>query len=142
MKIFIGGSKMINSLTTEFTNELDRICSEGHEILIGDCFGVDLLVQKSLSERGYTNVTVYVSGDKVRCNYGNFPVKHIPVSEDVSGFEFRRQKDIAMAQDADCGLMLWDGRSRGTAANIVELKAMHKEVVVYESSPARSVLGD
>lgn len=142
MKVFIGGSKMINSLTDEFTNELDRICSEGHEILIGDCFGVDILVQKYLSERGYTNVTVYVSGDKVRCNYGNFPVKHIPFAEDVSGFEFRRQKDIAMARDADYGLMLWDSRSRGTAANIADLKAMHKEVKVYESSPARSVLGD
>ena len=133
---------MINSLTTEFTNELDRICSEGHEILIGDCFGVDLLVQKSLSERGYTNVTVYVSGDKVRCNYGGFTVKHIPVKSGISGFEFRRLKDIAMAKDADCGLMLWDGRSRGTAANTTDLKAMHKEVKVYESSPARSILGD
>ncbi|MBR4626923.1 MAG: hypothetical protein IKO47_04370 [Ruminococcus sp.] len=142
MKDFIGGSKMVNSLTYEFINELDRICSEGHEILIGDCFGVDLLVQKYLNERGYTNVTVYVSGDKVRCNYGDFPVKHIQVSEDVSGFDFRRQKDIAMARDADCGLMLWDSKSRGTAANIAELKAMHKEVVVYESSPAWSILGD
>lgn len=142
MKIFIGGSKMINSLTTEFINKLDRICSEGHKILIGDCFGVDLLVQKFLSERSYTNVTVYVSGDKVRCNYGNFPVKHIAVKSGITGFEFRRQKDIAMAQDADFGLMLWDGRSRGTAANIADLKAMHKEVVVYESSQARSILGD
>ncbi len=142
MKVFIGGSKMINSLTDEFVSELDRICSEGNEILIGDCFGVDSLVQKYLTSRGYTNVKVYISGDKVRCNHGDFPVVHIAVPDGIFGYDQRRQKDIAMAEAADCGLMLWDRKSRGTAANITDLRRMGKRVKVYECPAQRRVLGD
>ena len=142
MKVFIGGSKMINSFTDEFVSELDEICSEGNEILIGDCFGVDSLVQKYLTSRGYTNVKVYVSGDKVRCNHGDFPVVHIDVPDGISGFKMRRQKDSAMAESADYGLMLWDGKSRGTYSNIEDLRRRGKRVKVYETVAKRRVLGD
>ena len=142
MRVFIGGSKAISILTAEFTAELDRIIADGHEILIGDCYGADLLIQKYLVSRHYTKVTVYVSGDKFRNNTGGFFVRHIAVPNGCTGFEFHRQKDIAMAEDADCGLMLWDGKSRGTAANIADLRAMGKEVNVYVCAETRRVLGD
>ncbi len=142
MRVFIGGSKTISSLTAEFTAELDRIITDGHEILIGDCYGTDLLVQKYLACRNYDKVTVYVSGDKVRHNAGGFPVRHITVPNGCTGFEFRRLKDIAMAEDADYGLMLRDGKSRGTAANIADLRTMSKEVKVYVCAETRRVLGD
>lgn len=142
MRIFIGGSKAISSLTAEFTVELDRIIADGHEILIGDCYGTDLLVQMYLVSRNYGKVTVYVSGDKVRHNAGGFAVRHIAVPNSCTGFDFRRQKDIAMAEDADCGLMLWDGKSRGTAANIADLRTMDKEVKVYVCAETWRVLGD
>lgn len=142
MRIFIGGSKAISSLTAEFTAELDRIIADGHEILIGDCYGTDLLVQKYLACRNYDKVTVYVSGEKVRNNTDGFAVRHIDVPENCTGFEFRRLKDIVMAEDADSRLMLWDGKSRGTAANIADLRTMDKEVKVYVCAKTWRVLGD
>jgi len=36
-----------------------------------------------------------------------------------------------MAGDAECGFMLWDGKSKGTLFNIRRLLAAGKPVVVY-----------
>ena len=36
-----------------------------------------------------------------------------------------------MAEEADYGLMLWDGRSRGTLTNVVHLIRQSKPVLVY-----------
>lgn len=128
MKIFIGGSKTINVLSQETITALEEICLRGYEILIGDCFGADFLVQKFLCERGYNNVTVYASEGKVRHNEGDFPVKDIPVNRNINGFEYYRQKDFAMEKDADCALMLWDGKTRGTLCNIEDMKSLNKPV--------------
>ena len=42
-----------------------------------------------------------------------------------------------MAAEATVGLMLWDGRSRGTLMNVLRLVAQDKPVVVYVQ-PGRS----
>lgn len=132
MKIFIGGSKTIAYLNEETKKTIDGFCDNNAKILIGDCFGADLIVQQYLCDRGYTNVTVYVSGDEVRHNVGNFPVNHVSVPNGISGFSFYHRKDIAMANDADCGLMIWNGSSRGTESNIHDMKKMGKSVMVIE----------
>ena len=36
-----------------------------------------------------------------------------------------------MAEAAEYGLMLWDGKSKGTVNNVVNLSRDHKPVVVY-----------
>ena len=36
-----------------------------------------------------------------------------------------------MAETAEYGLMLWDGKSKGTVNNVVDLSRDHKPVVVY-----------
>lgn len=46
----------------------------------------------------------------------------------ASGYEFYRQKDIRMAQDADCGLMVRNGVSKGTKQNIDYLQSLNKPV--------------
>ena len=127
MKVFVGGSKTIKELKDETLSIIDTFCSIGAEFLIGDCFGVDKLIQDYLVEREYRNVTIYVSGDKTRNNVGGFFEKHIAANE-FSGFEFYRQKDMAMAADADCGLMIWDGLTRGTKQNIEDLISYGKMV--------------
>ena len=132
MKVFISGSKTITFLNEEAKEKIDEFCQTNAEILIGDCFGADHIVQIYLYDRGYKNVIVYVSGDEVRNNAGNFNVKHIRVTDDLSGFCFYRQKDIAMANDADFGLMLWNGSSRGTECNISDMRKMGKSVMVIE----------
>lgn len=66
----------------------------------------------------------------MRNNYSNFHVKNIAVPDGMTGFEFYRQKDIAMANDVDCALMIWDGKSRGTLCNIRDMERLGKEVRV------------
>lgn len=49
----------------------------------------------------------------------------------VRGFEFYKQKDIAMANTADYGFMIWDGESKGTLNNMINLISRNKPVMVY-----------
>ncbi len=127
MKVFVGGSKTIKKLSDDTKSAINEICAAETCILIGDCFGADKLIQEYLADKGYTNVIVYVSGYKVRNNVGGFPMKFIDCGN-LKGYEFYQQKDIAMADDADVGIMLWDGKTRGTEHNIIYLKSIGKHV--------------
>lgn len=132
MKIFIGGSKTLKELSPCMIKSLEWVCEKGYEVLIGDCFGADKLVQKYLHEHRYDKVKVYASGTRVRCNEGGFPVVSVPAAG-KSGFEFYRQKDIAMSFDADHALMFWDGASKGTRCNIEDMVRQGKftAVILY-----------
>jgi hypothetical protein len=44
-----------------------------------------------------------------------------------------------MAKDASCGFMLWDGVSKGTLANVVNLLHCDKKVVLFSSSKNASI---
>lgn len=130
MKVFIGESKILSDIDTSVKEMLNDYMKKNYEILIGDCFGADALVQEFLTENDYKNVIVYVSGDKVRNNTGNFEVCTIK-ADGTKGFDFYRQKDIAMAKNADCGFMIWDGKSKGTLCNIIDLVYQNKKVTVF-----------
>jgi hypothetical protein len=47
------------------------------------------------------------------------------------GFDFYSLKDRAMADAAEYGLMLWDGKSKGTINNVLNLSRDNKLVIVY-----------
>ncbi len=66
-----------------------------------------------------------------RNNYGNWFVQNINVESNITGFNFYAKKDYEMAKKADIGFMIWNGKSRGTFNNIVNLLKMNKEVVLY-----------
>ena len=51
MKLFIGGSKTVTALNNEIRKVIDTFCEQNAEILIGDCFGADKLVQRYLHEK-------------------------------------------------------------------------------------------
>lgn len=40
------------------------------------------------------------------------------------------RKDIAMAKDADCGFVIWNGKTKGTLRNMEELKKQGKHVMM------------
>ena len=101
MKIFLSISKTVKSLLERLTALLDGHCQQNCAFLIGDCAGADILMQQYLYDKGYRNVTVYVSGGRVRHSIDAFPVKHISAAGSVKGFAFYRQKDIAMVNDCD-----------------------------------------
>lgn len=129
MKIFIGGSKNIATLPEFVLRQIDAYREEGYAFLIGDCYGVDFCVQKYLKACGEKNVAVYCSGEAPRNNVGNWNVVALH-NTDLSGYAFYRLKDIRMAQDADCGYMIWDGISKGTKQNITDLQELGKTVKV------------
>ena len=92
-------------------------------MLIGDANGADRAVQAQFAAWNYPLVTVYFVGVKPRNNEGSWSVCRIDASSKSKDFEFYAAKDRQMAHDADCGLMIWDGESRGTLANVHNLAA-------------------
>lgn len=46
-------------------------------------------------------------------------------------FDYYSVEDRAMAETAEYGLMLWDGKSKGTVPNVVNLSRDHRPVLVY-----------
>jgi hypothetical protein len=131
MKIFIGGSISIHNLNCDVKERFNKFIAEQAEILVGDAYGIDSLVQMYLSDKNYSNVTIYASNGKARNNIGNWKIKAVNVGCNLYGRAFFTQKDIAMTNDCDCALMIWDGNSKGTFANIERLKERHKNCDVY-----------
>ena len=64
--IFIGGSRAIVEIPTAIQARLQRIVERGHEVVVGDAPGVDVLTQRCFVESGYQRVTVCHSGQRCR----------------------------------------------------------------------------
>lgn len=131
MKVFIAGPRIIRSLDENILKKLNSICNKNYEILVGDANGIDSSVQQHLTSLKYSNVKVYSSNGIVRNNYGNWQVKSITVDNNIKGFDFYAQKDLEMVKDADMGFMIWNGESKGTFNDIVNLLKINKNVVMY-----------
>lgn len=132
MKIFIGGSKNIGRLSPKVKKMLNSIIRNEHYILIGDCYGMDLAVQHFLKEKEYKNVTIYTSCNRARHNVGGWA--EVIINTEKWGFSAHREKDIAMTETCDFGIMIWNGSSKGTFANIEDLKNLSKKVIVINET--------
>lgn len=128
MKVFISGSKSISELPDEARSQLDTFIATDAEILVGDCYGVDAAVQKYLESKGYSNVTIYCSGETPRNNFvtGAKVRSCAEAAKGLTGSTFQYVKDIQMTQDCDQALMVWNGKSKGTGENIRRVKEMGK----------------
>jgi hypothetical protein len=134
VKVFIAGSRAVSRLNDALRQRLERIITEGHEVLVGDANGADRIVQQYLADRHYKDVTVFCAGDRCRNNVGEWPTVAVAPPAGVhGGFDFYAVKDREMAANATHGFMLWDGESRGTFTNINNLIRHDKPVVVYLS---------
>ena len=131
--IFIGGSKTIKALPRGAMEFLDAKLSEGDvRFIVGDSFGVDRAAQVFLAhgEGLVADIKVYASEGRVRNNPCGLPVVAVP-AEGFRGRDFYRQKDIAMACEATEGLMIWDGKSKGTYLDIHHLLSLGKPVTLF-----------
>ena len=128
MKAFISGSKSISALSEEVKSLLDTFIATDAEILVGDCYGVDAAVQMYLDSKGYRNVTIYCSGETPRNNFvtGAKVRSCAEAAKGLTRSAFHYVKDIQMTQDCDQALVVWDGKSKGTAENIRRIKEMGK----------------
>lgn len=129
MKLFISGSKSISKLSEEVKSLLDSYIVTGAEILIGDCYGVDAAVQMYLESKGYSNVTIYCTGEPPRNNFVTGAKVHscAKAVKGLTGRAFHYVKDIQMANDCDFALVIWDGKSKGSENNIKRILNLDKK---------------
>jgi hypothetical protein len=131
MNVFIAGPRAISVLDEKIQSRLDNIINNNLNVLVGDASGVDKAVQAYFGSRNYRNVIVFASKGIARNNTGNWPVHTVEVDSHTRGFDFYAAKDLAMAQDADYGFMIWNGESKGTLNNILNLVSLGKKTVMY-----------
>jgi hypothetical protein len=130
--VFIGGSRAVSKLNATIRARLEDLIQKGCQILIGDANGADKAIQQFLADCGYSKVTVFCM-DACRNNVGHWEVRKIHADSSRKDFAYYAAKDVAMAHEAKCGVMLWDGRSKGTLHNILNLVGAGKKVLIYFS---------
>lgn len=132
-KVFIAGSRALSRLNPDVKRRIDAMMEKSFTILVGDANGADKAVQKYAAEKAYRNVIVHCMAGKCRNNLANWPTREITASPGVRGFEYYSTKDLAMVDEAEYGLMLWDGESKGTLNSVINMIHQNKTVVVYLS---------
>lgn len=137
--VFIGGSRHISRLSAEAKERLDNIVGSGLKVVVGDAAGVDKAVQKYLSDASYPHVVVFCSGDHPRNNLGLWETYQVTASRHVKGYQFFAAKDRELAKKADFGLMIWDGKSPGTALNVLRLVRAGKKAVLLNVSEKQTI---
>jgi DNA-binding phage protein len=137
--VFIGGSRHVSRLPSEVRKRLDKVVASGHQVIVGDANGADKAVQKFFFDVRYENVTVFCSGLKPRNNLGSWPIHPVSVPANAKGFQFYAAKDREMARQADIGFMIWDGKSPGTALNVLRLVRAGKISVLFNVPEMRAL---
>ena len=137
--VFLSGSRTISRLNRAVRDRVQNIIDQDFNIVLGDASGADKSLQQFLAEKQYRNVTVFCAGNDCRHNLGRWPTRRVSVDSPLKGREFYAQKDRKMADEADYGLVVWDGKSYGSMSNVFELAKRGKHIVVYHS-PTRAFI--
>lgn len=117
MKVIVSGSRSIKQLPQQAIASLDKIILLNFAVIVGDAYGVDVLVQKYLKSKQYENVTVYYAtfgGSGKPRNTNGFNTVGVPGNY--------IDRDKKMCEIANFGLAIWDGKSKGTRENIERVK--------------------
>jgi hypothetical protein len=128
--VFVGGSRAVSKLNEVIRDQLDDLIARNSAFLVGDANGADKAVQQYLADKQYPNVTVFCT-ERCRNNVGGWVIRVIDPPNRRKDFDYFAAKDRVMAREARCGLMLWDGKSRGTLENILALLDGQKRVRIY-----------
>ncbi|MFB9241092.1 hypothetical protein ACFFXZ_05310 [Massilia antarctica] len=131
--VFLAGSIKIRHLHDEVQVRMMNILSMNYDVIVGDADGADSAIQQFLFDQGAPKVTVYCSGDLPRNNFGGWPVCQVTTYHAKHSRAYFTAKDVAMANAADLGLMIWDGMSTGTLNNVIELLARKRNSLVFIS---------
>jgi len=131
--VFISGSISIKTLPPEVKESIDKIVDNQMEILVGDANGIDSLVQDYCFSLSYFNVTVYSISSLPRQSASDkFALKTITVPSEIKGGRERQQeKDKAMTKDGQYSFVIWDGKSKGSYANVNRAFEQDKKVKLY-----------
>ncbi|GAB2179496.1 hypothetical protein [Dongia sp. agr-C8] len=129
--VFLSGSRKISRIGCDVRERIKNMVENHLKIVVGDANGADKAMQSCLHEMDYSEVTVHFVGAAPRNNIGHWPTRNVITSDRLSGRHFYAQKDKEMSRIADCGLVLWDGKSSGSVQNMFWLLAEGKKLVVY-----------
>lgn len=135
MKVFLGGSIRLNALPAAVKELITEEISRSSSFAVGDAAGMDLAFQQFLKSQSVRALTVFHS-DTLRNNTGNWPTEFVHSELKSSGKDKFTVKDRRMAELADCGIMVWDGESAGTLANVIDLLQQKKPCQIYISPRA------
>ena len=131
MNIVLAGSIQVSALPQEVIEQVKHWMESECHFLIGDAPGADTAFQSYLLKANYKLVKIFTSNDEVRNNSGGWTSEIIDSGLKSNGHARHSAKDRHMTQLAEIGLMLWDGKSAGTLANIIDLLRQGKECFVY-----------
>jgi hypothetical protein len=124
--VFIAGSITIKHLDPKVQERIMNIVHQDFDVIVGDADGVDASIQQFLLGINYHRVTVFCTGDTPRNNIGNWAIHQVKTYHKPGSRAFFTAKDLAMAEAADNGLMIWDSKSTGTLSNVIELLTRKK----------------
>lgn len=137
--VFFGGSRNIGRINPAIRTRLRNLITNKHTVLIGDANGADKAVQSFFAEEGYRSVIVYCMDGVCRNNVGNWQINSIDSGGKRKDFAYYAMKDAQLSLDADYGFMIWDGESKGTLNNVLNLVHQGKSALVYHS-PSREFI--
>lgn len=129
--VFLSGSRAVSRLPQEVIMRLDNIVQNGFSVVTGDANGADKAFQKYLANHEYKDVKIFYVGSAPRNNVGNWNTEQVEVPSGLKGRDFYTQKDKFMAGVADYGMVLWDGKSSGSAQNMIWLEESGKCCLVF-----------
>lgn len=132
MKVFLGGSIKLSTLPSPVVQLLAKEIANGASFAVGDAMGIDLAFQRFLKANFVKTLTVFHS-DILRNNIGDWPTEFVESDLKSSGKDKFTIKDRRMTELANCGIMVWDGRSAGTLANVIDLLQHEKPCQVFLS---------
>jgi hypothetical protein len=132
-KVFFGGSRKLGRLNPALRMRLRNLITQKHTVLVGDANGADKAVQSFFADEGYRNVVVYCMDGDCRNNVGNWEIRSINSGGRKKDFAYYAMKDAQASMDADYGFMIWDGESKGTLNNVLNLMQQGKPALVYRS---------
>jgi hypothetical protein len=69
--------------------------------------------------------------EECRNNVGAWPTRNIEPPSERRDFSYYSAKDLVMSKESQCGVMLWDGKSKGTLQNLLNLIGSGKRTLVY-----------
>jgi len=131
--VFISGSIAIKILPQEVKNSIHKIIDNQMRILVGDANGIDSLVQDYCLSLNYFNVTVYSISLLPRYKVSDkFALKTITVPHEIkNGRERQQEKDKVMTKESLYSFVIWDGKSKGSYANVVRALEQDKKIKLY-----------
>ena len=129
-KVFISGSISIKKLPLEVVGSIRKIIENKIHIVVGDADGVDTLIQDLCLSENYTNLTVYSISAMPRYKaWEKFHFKHIFPNENIKKERARQQeKDKAMTLESEFSFVIWDGKSKGSYANLMRALEKNKSI--------------